>query len=234
MKKRILIIEDNEDLAFGLRTNFEIEGYDVLTAATGTEGVMQTREFRPDLILLDIMLPEMDGFEVLKTIRADKCSVPVLMLTARGEETDKVRGLRLGADDYVTKPFGLMELLARVEAVLRRRSAGSIGETADARSTIKVGNIEICTDSRSVRRDGETVDLAPKEFDLLLELVRRDGSVASRVELMRTVWGHASVVVSRTVDTHIAELRRKLERNPANPELIITVRKAGYRIAADR
>lgn len=228
---RILIIEDNEDLAFGLCNNLEIEGYEVRTAASGTEGIQQAGEFRPDLILLDLMLPGMDGFEVLNTLRENGNTAPVLILTARGEEMDKVRGLRLGADDYVTKPFGLMELLARVEALLRRSSDSGVDTPARARGALRLGDIEICPGSRSVRRDGIPVELAPKEFDLLLELVRRDGAVASRIELMKTVWGHSSVVVSRTVDTHIAELRRKLERDPARPELILTVRKAGYRIA---
>lgn len=232
--KRILIIEDNEDLAFGLRNNLEIEGYDVLTAATGTAGVQQAREFQPDLILLDLMLPEMDGFEVLRTLRKNGNPASVLILTARGEEVDKVTGLRLGADDYVTKPFGLMELLARVEALLRRTTVPGSDDDTTARDTLQIGTIEICPGSRSVRRDGKIVDLAPKEFDLLLELVRRDGAVVSRMELMKKVWGHSSVVVSRTVDTHIAELRRKLEKDSANPELIITVRKAGYRIGDNR
>ena len=228
---RILIIEDNEDLVFGLQNNLEIEGYDVLIAATGTAGVQQAREFQPDLILLDLMLPEMDGFEVLKTLRQNGNSAPVLILTARGEEMDKVTGLRLGADDYVTKPFGLMELLARVEALLRRTAVPGSENDGVAGDILRIGTIEVCPSARSVRRDGEIVDLAPKEFDLLLELVRRDGAVVSRMELMKKVWGHSSVVVSRTVDTHIAELRRKLEKDSASPELIITVRKAGYRIS---
>jgi DNA-binding response OmpR family regulator len=231
---RILVIEDNEDLAFGLRSNLEIEGHDVLTAATGTAGVQQAREFQPDLILLDLMLPEMDGFDVLKALRKSGNPAAILILTARGEEMDKVTGLRLGADDYVTKPFGLMELLARVEALLRRTSDHGTDGTARAGETRQVGPVEICPGSRSVYRDGKVVDLAPKEFDLLLELVRRDGAVVSRMELMKKVWGHSSAVVSRTVDTHIAELRRKLEKNSAKPELIITVRKAGYRIGNDR
>ncbi len=231
---RILIIEDNEDLAFGLCNNLEIEGYEVFTAATGTAGVRQAGEYQPDLILLDLMLPEMDGFEVLSTLRENGNPAPILILTARGEELDKVRGLRLGADDYVTKPFGLMELLARVEALLRRGNVSGADDDTKTGDSLRLGNVEINPASRCVRRDGEIVDLAPKEFDLLLELVRRDGAVVSRMELMKKVWGHSSVVVSRTVDTHIAELRRKLEKDSANPELIITVRKAGYRVAAGK
>ena len=225
---RILIIEDNKDLAFGLRSNLEIEGYDVDIAATGPDGVRLAESTSPDLVVLDLMLPQLDGFEVLKAIRRRDASTPVMMLTARGEEMDKVRGLRLGADDYMTKPFGLMELLARIEALLRR-SAGDNAGAADA-DVLMVRDIEVCPKTRTVTRGGAPVDLAPKEFDLLLELIRRDGAVASRLDLMRSVWGHSSDVVSRTVDTHIAELRRKLEANPSAPELIITVRKAGYRL----
>ena len=229
---RILIIEDNEDLAFGLRNNLEIEGYEIETASTGKDGLRQAAEFSPDLILLDLMMPEMDGFEVLESLRKNDDSTPVLILTARGEELDKVRGLRSGADDYVTKPFGLMELLARVEALLRRSGNPDTVSTA-ASAVVRVGDIDINPDARSVEKNGRPVELAPKEFDLLLELIRNNGAVVSRLDLMKTVWGHSSVVVSRTVDTHIAELRRKLEDDPANPRLIITVRKAGYRIATE-
>ena len=229
---RILIIEDNEDLAFGLRNNLEIEGYEIETASTGKDGLRQAAEFGPDLILLDLMMPEMDGFEVLESLRKNDDSTPVLILTARGEELDKVRGLRSGADDYVTKPFGLMELLARVEALLRRSGNPDTVSTA-ASAVVRVGDIDINPDARSVEKNGRPVELAPKEFDLLLELIRNNGAVVSRLDLMKTVWGHSSVVVSRTVDTHIAELRRKLEDDPANPRLIITVRKAGYRIATE-
>ena len=229
---RILVVEDESHLAFGIKYNLEAEGYEVEVVGEGPAALklVQENPGAVDLIILDLMLPEMDGFEVLKTLRKNKNPAPVLILTARGEEVDKVRCLRLGADDYVTKPFGLMELLARVEALLRRTSMPGSDNDTSARDTLQLGNVEICPESRSVRRNGKTVDVAPKEFDLLLELVCRDGAVASRIELMKKVWGHSSVVVSRTVDTHIAELRRKLEEDPSNPQLIITVRKAGYRI----
>jgi DNA-binding response OmpR family regulator len=229
---RILIIEDNKDLAFGLRSNLEMEGYAVDIAETGPDGVRLAQSLSPDLVVLDLMLPQLDGYEVLKAIRRRDTSTPVLMLTARGEEIDKVRGLRLGADDYMTKPFGLMELLARIEALLRRSQSGPADDVPTG--TIMLGDIEISPKTRSVTKAEVPVDLAPKEFDLLLDLARRDGAVASRLELMRSVWGHSSDVVSRTVDTHIAELRRKLEADPATPELIITVRKAGYRLEIPR
>ncbi len=226
--KRILVIEDNRDLAFGLRSNLGMEGYDVRVADTGPEGLRQSKLFRPDLVVLDLMLPQMDGFEVLEAMREAGLTMPVLILSARGEEIDKVRGLRLGADDYVTKPFGLMELIARVEAILRRGEPSPRGNANEERIVIQ--HIEICPRTRSVEKHGEPVELTPKEFDLLVELVRNDGAVVSRIDLMKTVWGHASTIVSRTVDTHIAELRRKLEVDPSAPSLILTVRKAGYRL----
>jgi two-component system alkaline phosphatase synthesis response regulator PhoP len=152
--------------------------------------------------------------------------VPVLILTARGEEADKVTGLRLGADDYVTKPFGLLELLARVEALLRRAGGG-----AEDRARLRMGRIEIDPATRTVTRGGEPVELSPKELDLLLALIRHDGAVVTREELLAEVWGYAAGVQSRTVDTHVSELRRKLEEDPSRPRHILTVRKAGYRVA---
>lgn len=222
---RVLVIEDNEDLAFGLRNNLEIEGYEVRVAADGKAGLEAARTSRPDLVLLDLMLPRMDGFRVLKELRRDDASTPVLVLTARGEEADKVRGLRLGADDYVTKPFGLLELLARVEALLRRS-----GRLADAPRQFHFGDVEVDAAKRQVTRAGAPVALAPKELDLLLALLARRGDVATRGELLQEVWGYTANVVSRTVDTHVAELRRKLEDDAAAPRHILTVRKVGYRL----
>ena len=226
---RILLIEDNRDLAFGLRNNLEIEGYEVETAEDGMVGLKTFARVNPDLVILDLMLPELDGFRVLRSLRQDGHATPVLLLTAKGEEADKVRGLRMGADDYVTKPFGLLELLARVEALLRRTHVGGTG-TGDVRKVHRFGVIEVDPASRTVHRASQTVELAPKEFDLLLALLRARGAVVSRLQVMREVWGYSAAVVSRTVDTHIAELRRKLEENPSSPRHIITVRKTGYRI----
>ena len=187
---RILVVEDNADLAFGLRNNLEIEGYEVVVVEDGTQGLARARDAGPDLIILDLMLPGLDGYRVLRALRDEGRRMPILILTARGEESDKVRGLRLGADDYVTKPFGVLELLARVEALLRRTAPPAEGA-------------------------GE-----PEQF----------GAVASRMELLTEVWGYSAAVLSRTVDTHVAELRRKLETDPAVPRHILTVRKAGYRL----
>ena len=226
---RILIVEDNPDLAYGLRTGLEIEGYDVQVAEDGETGLERARAWSPDLLMLDLMLPGMDGYRVLKTLREGGSDIPVLILTARGEEADKVLGFRLGADDYVTKPCGVLELLARVGALLRRsRLAEQKGTNADGHEHF--GTVEINPASRTVTKEGIPVALSPKEFDLLLALVRRRGAVASRVELLREVWGHRVEVMTRTVDIHIAELRRKLEDDPSQPRHILTVWKAGYRL----
>jgi two-component system, OmpR family, alkaline phosphatase synthesis response regulator PhoP len=226
---RILIVEDNPDLAYGLRTGLEIEGYDIQIAEDGESGLERARAWRPDLVMLDLMLPGMDGYRVLRTLRESGADMPVLILTARGEEADKVLGFRLGADDYVTKPCGVLELLARVGALLRRsRIADARNVTTDTLE--RFGAVEINPSSRTVTKEGTPVALSPKEFDLLLALVRRRGAVASRVDLLREVWGHRVEVMTRTVDIHIAELRRKLEDDPSQPRHILTVWKAGYRL----
>ena len=225
---RVLIVEDNRDLAFGLRNNLEIEGYGVDVAADGASGLAAARQGRYDLIVLDLMIPGIDGYRVLRQLRDDNLTIPVLILTARGEEADKVLGFRLGADDYVTKPFGVLELLARIEALLRRSRPAAV---SSAPTIERFGEIEIDNATRTVTRAGEAVALTPMELDLLLALLRRKGAVASRLQLLAEVWGHSSAVLTRTVDTHIGELRRKLERDPARPRHILTVRKAGYRLA---
>jgi len=229
---RILIVEDNPDLAYGLRTGLEIEGYEVQLAENGETGLERAHAWRPDLVMLDLMLPGMDGYRVLKTLRESGSEVPVLILTARGEEADKVLGFRLGADDYVTKPCGVLELLARVGALLRRSRMSEHKGNVTGDTMERFGAVEINPASRTVTKEGTPVALSPKEFDLLLALVRRRGAVASRVELLREVWGHRVEVMTRTVDIHIAELRRKLEDDPSQPRHILTVWKAGYRLEA--
>jgi two-component system alkaline phosphatase synthesis response regulator PhoP len=224
----ILLVEDNRDLAYGLRNNLEIDGHVVETVETGEDALARVRSAAPELIVLDLMLPKLDGYHVLRRLRADGHDMPVLILTARTEEADKVLGFRLGADDYVTKPFGVLELLARVSALIRRASRAAPPKTSET-----VGDLEINRDTRIVTRSGERVQLTPMEFDLLAALLARRGVMVSRLELLQEVWGHSAAVVTRTVDTHVAELRRKLERDPAQPVHILTVRKVGYRWSDD-
>ncbi len=225
---RILIIEDNEDLARGLANNLEIEGYETEIAEHGVGGLSRAKESSPDLIILDLMLPGMDGYRVLSELRDAGDTVPVLILTARTTEQDKVRGFREGCDDYVTKPFGLLELLGRVQALLRRSQKNTV--KIDSLASFRFGDVEIVPGTHDVFRSGQPVSLRPKEFELLMALVRRRGAVVGRLELLREVWGYGSDVVSRTVDTHVGELRRKLEDDPAAPRHILTVRKTGYRL----
>ncbi|HUG26855.1 MAG TPA: response regulator transcription factor [Gemmatimonadales bacterium] len=224
---RILVIEDNEDLAFGLRTALENEGFTVELAADGAAGLDQAVRGGADLVVLDLMLPKMDGYRVLRALREAGRDVPVLVLTARGEEANKVQAFAIGGDDYVTKPFGVLELVARVHALLRR-SQGR--DAAPLPAIERFGDIEVNPASRTVYRAGHLVALAPREFDLLLALLRRRGAAASRKELLREVWQYQTGVMSRTVDIHIAELRRKLEPDPGAPRHICTVWKVGYRL----
>jgi two-component system, OmpR family, alkaline phosphatase synthesis response regulator PhoP len=231
MNRRVLIIEDNATIAEGIRMNLALEGYSVEIALTGERGLTHARRWDPHLIILDLMLPGLDGYSVLRTLREEARDMPVLILSARGAETDRLRGFRLGADDYVVKPFSLPELLARVAVMLRRHG------TEDRPTTPHQWTFdEIAVDggSRAVSRSGSTVLLRPKEFDLLLALLRRDGRVATRAELLDEVWRYEPDVVSRTVDVHILELRRKLERDPAQPTHILTVRKTGYRLLQEQ
>jgi two-component system, OmpR family, alkaline phosphatase synthesis response regulator PhoP len=228
----VLLIEDNEKLARGLQSNLEFEGYAVLAASDGAGGLAMARDKRPDIIVLDLMLPDTDGYRVLRTLRDDGDTTPVLVLTALGEEADKVRGFRFGADDYVTKPFGLMELLARIDALLRRATRpNGDGPRIASDAVSGFGDVRVDAARHTVMRDGAPVALRPKEYDLLVALLRRNGQVATRIELLKEVWGYDDSVMSRTVDTHIAELRRKLESDPANPRHILTVLKTGYRLS---
>lgn len=225
----ILIIEDNASLAEGLRDNLELEGFEVAIAPDGRSGLADARRRRPDLIILDLMLPELDGYHVLRTLREQGLEIPILILTARGEEADKVRGFRIGADDYVTKPFGLMELIARVYALLRRARGTVAGQQSALPACIRFGDVEVYPGRRMVLRGGAQVELRPKEFDLLVALLAQDGNAVSRKDLLVQVWGYSDGTASRTVDTHVGELRRKLEPDPTAPRHILTVRKSGYR-----
>ena len=224
--KRVLVVEDQRDLASLLTHNLKQEGLDVRTVEDGREALPTVRSWRPDLVILDLMLPGLDGFEVLRGIRGNGHDIPVLILSARGEEQDKIRGFRLDADQYVTKPFSLVELLERVHALLRRSTRPVADQKAGA---LTFGDVMVDPAARSVSRRGDIIQLSPKAFDLLLSLIRREGRVASRMELLREVWGYGPLVLSRTVDSHVAELRRRLEDDPANPRHIVTVFKIGYR-----
>jgi two-component system, OmpR family, alkaline phosphatase synthesis response regulator PhoP len=227
---RVLVIEDSTDLAEGLRYNLELEGYAVKVAEDGNTGLACAREWEPDLVILDLMLPGIDGYQVLRSLRADGRQTPVLILSARGEESDKVRGFQLDADQYVTKPFGLIELLERVKSLLRRtRARTDVAENGSGAGLIAFGDVSVDPASRTVTRSGEAVSLTPKAYELMMALVKRKGAVATRVELLREVWDHRAIVLTRTVDSHMAELRKKLEHDPADPKHFITIWKVGYR-----
>ena len=226
MSARILLVEDNPDLAEGVEYNLRLEGYDVQIADNGRTAIERARAWHPDLVLLDLMLPEMDGYQVLRSIRQNGSRVPVIILSARGEEADKVRGFRLDADQYVTKPFSIVELLERVAALLRRSSKTE----APTPTEVTFGDVTVDLGARTVTRNGALCALTPKAYELLLALLKRDGSVAGRNELLKEVWGYGAFIMTRTVDSHIAELRRKLEENPAEPRHIVTVWKVGYRL----
>jgi two-component system, OmpR family, alkaline phosphatase synthesis response regulator PhoP len=225
---RILVVEDERDLALGIRANLEVEGYEVEVAGSGEAALEEVSRSSPDLVILDLMLPGISGYDVLAQLRQHGNDVLVLILSARGEEIDKVRGFRTGADDYVSKPFGVMELIARIQALLRRR----VPMTNPALGAPKIGSATIDVSRRALVRDGEEIALTPKELELLLALCRKPDRIVTRQELLREVWGYAGDVTSRTVDVHIAELRRKIEVDPARPRHIVTVWRAGYRLRA--
>ena len=231
---RILVVEDEKDLALGLRVNLEVEGYEVQLAHTAADGIARAAGGGADLIVLDLMLPDGDGYEVLARLRADGSTVPVIILTARGQEVDKVRGFRSGADDYVTKPFGVMELLVRIEAVLRRTGARIDGraDATPAADLLRLGAVEVDPVERIVRQGARVATLTPKAVELLQALARRRGRVVSRHDLLRDVWGYDASVTTRTVDAHVAEIRRKLQQVGGDEALIDTVWKSGYRLKA--
>ena len=222
---RVLIVEDNADLAAGIQYNLSLEGYETCIAEDGRRALTVAEQWSPDVILLDLMLPELDGYQVLQTLRARGVKTPVVILTAKAEEADKVRGFRLDADQYVTKPFGVLELLERVRALLRR----SARDSAAAPPPLRFGDVVVDTSSRMVTRASVPCALTPKAYELLLALIRRSGAVATRNELLKEVWGYSAFVTTRTVDSHVAELRRKIEADPANPRFVKTVWKVGYR-----
>jgi DNA-binding response OmpR family regulator len=225
---RVLVVEDDEAMAVALRDGFTYEGYDVTVARDGEEGLRGARENPPELMILDVMLPKMTGLEVCKQLRGEGSQLPIIMLTARGQEIDKVLGLKLGADDYVTKPFSFMELMARVEAVLRRSQPGGLGH----RSAYEFGDMTVDMDRHDATKGGKPVELTPREFRLLGYLLEHRGEVVSREELLDAVWGYDTIPFTRTVDTHIAKLRKKIEDDASDPQHIITVHRLGYKFVS--
>lgn len=233
--RSILIVEDNESLAFGLSASLQVEGHTVDVVGDGRQALAWLDTRQPDLIILDLMLPELSGFDVLRRLRDSGSTSAVLLLSARDQEVDKVQGFRLGADDYVVKPVGVLELIARVDALFRRINSAADGDT-DHRSSdepgeaYRFGDVVVDTASRTIRREDTQVEVRPMEFDLLVYLLQAKGRIVSRHTLMQHVWRYAADIASRTIDQHIGRLRQKLEDDPANPRHILTVRKAGYRI----
>ncbi len=228
--KRILIIEDETALRQGLRDNLEFEGYEVLTASDGPAGLAAIRDERPDLVVLDVILPRLSGFEICRTVRREGRHVPILMLTARSEEPDRVRGFDCGTDDYLVKPFSVPELLGRIKALLRR-AEGPAGQSPPER--IAIGRVEIDFKRFEARRGGVRLKMARKEFGILRYLAGRKNEVVGRDELLNRVWGYDRYPTTRTVDNHIALLRAKIELDPANPKYLLTFRGVGYKLVLE-
>lgn len=221
---RILIVEDEPNMVAGLRDNFEYEGYEVITAPDGVAGLQRALSEGPDLVILDVMMPRMSGLDVCRRLKAERPAMPVIMLTARGQEVDKVVGLELGADDYVTKPFSIRELLARVKAVLRRANI----PLAPA-ERYQFGDVTVDVRSCQVARQGKVLDFSAKEFELLKYFLAHRGETLSRDRLLEDVWGYEHFPTTRTVDTHIVRLRQKVEAKPDEPRFILTVHGTGYK-----
>ncbi len=222
---RILIVEDELEMAQGLKDNFEFDGHEVIIAEDGEKGSQLAVEGKPQLIILDVMLPKKSGFDVCKELRGKGIKIPIIMLTARGQEIDKVLGLELGADDYITKPFSVRELLARVKAVLRRTPEEAGGEG----KYHTFGKIKVDFDHYSAYDDNGKVELTFKEFEILKYFLEHEGQTISRDKLLDDVWGYDYFPTSRTVDNHIVKLRKKIEIDPVNPKHILTVYGIGYK-----
>ncbi len=226
MKRKILIVEDNRGIQMSLKDEFESNGYQAMVASDGEEGLRLALEEKPDLIILDIMLPVMDGYEVCKKLRMKGNHIPVIMLTVKNREIDKVLGLELGADDYVTKPFSVAELSARVKTIFRRME-----EYSQKTESCKIGETELNFKKFEASKNGKPVIFTPLEFQLLELLVNNKGKVITRDEMLDKVWGEHNVMISlRTIDSHIVNIRKKLEKDPANPKYIINIRGVGYKL----
>ena len=228
MTERILLVEDEEDLRMTLCDRLKAEGYATDAAADGNEGLRKATENSHDLIILDVMLPKKNGFDVCRDIRNAGITTPIIMLTARGQLVDKVLGLKIGADDYLTKPFELLELLARIEAHIRRASAPASKEA----DVLQFGGIRIDLRGTTVVRNGKLVPLSAREFRLLRYFAQNPGTTLSREILLKEVWGYSEDTFTRTVDVHVGSLRQKLEKDPKQPALIVTVPGLGYKFVA--
>jgi DNA-binding response OmpR family regulator len=225
--KKVLIVEDEPDMVRGLRHNLEFEGYQVYVAGDGEAAISETFRANPDIILLDLMLPKMSGLDVCRHLRAKAVTTPIIMLTARGQETDKVVGLEIGADDYVTKPFSIRELLARVRAQLRRAANG-----VQVLERYTFGEVELDFRKYRATRAGQPLDLSPREFEVLKYLILHEDEIVTRDQLLDEVWGLENYPLTRTVDNHIAKLRQKIEPLPSDPQHIITVHRVGYKFVS--
>ena len=224
----VLVVEDEENLLKAIKYNLEKDGYKVQSAMDGEQGLELARRLEPSMIILDIMLPKLDGIEVCRILRRES-NVPILMLTAKSEEIDRVVGLELGADDYVTKPFSMRELLARTKAILRRYSLSASDNAKDSGKVLKAGKLEVNISKHVVTLDSETLELKPREFDLLALLVENAGRALTRDQILESIWGRDYYGDTRTVDVHIRWLREKIEGDPGSPKRIITIRGVGYR-----
>ena len=227
VSRKVMVVEDEPDMVLGLKDNLEFEGYAVCVAGDGREAIRLAAQESPDLILLDIMLPQLSGLDVCRTLRSQGTDVPIIMLTARGQEVDTVVGLEVGADDYVTKPFSVKELPARVRAQLRRAS-----RTVGVLDCYAFGDIELSFRKHQAAKAGSPIELSPREFDMLKYFIRHKGDAITRDELLKQVWGYSCFPLTRTVDNHIAKLRGKLEDVPSEPKYIITVHRVGYKFVA--
>ncbi|MHC4308148.1 MAG: response regulator transcription factor [Planctomycetota bacterium] len=227
MSRKILIVEDNRGIQMSLKDEFESNGYQVFMAENGGEGLIIAEKEKPDLIILDIMLPVMDGYEVCKKLRMEGNHTPIIMLTVKNKEIDKVLGLELGADDYVTKPFSVRELSARVKTIFRR-----LEEYSTEIQSFCLGETELDFKKYEATKKGNKIDFTPLEFQVLQLFVKNKGQVITRDEILEEVWGEQNTVISlRTIDSHIANIRKKLEDDPANPKYIINIRGVGYKLA---
>jgi DNA-binding response OmpR family regulator len=223
--KTILIIEDEHDMVEGLKFNLEARNYIVITSYDGETGCRKALAEKPDLVLLDLMLPKLNGYEVCKVLKKEIPGLPVIMLTAKSQEAEIVTGLELGADDYITKPFIVLELMARINALFRRMASGT-----GPQEEYRFGDLEVNIKKYTAKKKGRSIKLSPREYEILRFFTERQGEIVTREDLLKQIWGYDSYPDTRTVDAHIAKLRHKIEENPEEPKLIVTVHGMGYKL----